>query len=108
MAAGGARRRGRDRARRGRRGRRHGHLPRPRAVVGDRGGRRALRRPARRAARRAGTAAVPVRPLRARESVVVKPPPFEYVVATSVDEALQALAGGATVLAGGQSLLPQL
>lgn len=41
----------------------------------------------------------------------MKPPPFDYVAATTVDEALAALADGgedAKVLAGGQSLLPLL
>jgi carbon-monoxide dehydrogenase medium subunit len=41
----------------------------------------------------------------------LKPPPFEYVAATSLDEALSALAEGgedAKVLAGGQSLIPLL
>jgi CO/xanthine dehydrogenase FAD-binding subunit len=39
----------------------------------------------------------------------VKPAPFEYVAARSVDEALDALAvDGAQVLAGGQSLVPLL
>jgi CO/xanthine dehydrogenase FAD-binding subunit len=39
----------------------------------------------------------------------VKPAPFEYVAARSVEEALAALAGdGAQVLAGGQSLMPLL
>jgi carbon-monoxide dehydrogenase medium subunit/6-hydroxypseudooxynicotine dehydrogenase subunit alpha len=38
----------------------------------------------------------------------VKPPPFEYVRAGSVDEALAALDDDAKVLAGGQSLLPAL
>jgi CO/xanthine dehydrogenase FAD-binding subunit len=39
----------------------------------------------------------------------VKPAPFEYVRATSVDEAIGALAGeDSKVLAGGQSLLPAL
>lgn len=39
----------------------------------------------------------------------MKPPPFDYVAATSLDEALSALADGgedAKVLAGGQSLIP--
>jgi carbon-monoxide dehydrogenase medium subunit len=36
------------------------------------------------------------------------PASFEYVRAASVDEALQALAGGAKAIAGGQSLLPLL
>jgi CO/xanthine dehydrogenase FAD-binding subunit len=40
--------------------------------------------------------------------VAVKPPPFEYVAARSVDEALAALGDGALILAGGQSLLPLL
>jgi carbon-monoxide dehydrogenase medium subunit len=39
----------------------------------------------------------------------VKPPPFEYVAAGSVEEAVAALGGGDTkVLAGGQSLVPLL
>jgi CO/xanthine dehydrogenase FAD-binding subunit len=38
----------------------------------------------------------------------VKPAPFEYVAATSIEEATQALAQGGQVLAGGQSLLPLL
>ncbi len=39
----------------------------------------------------------------------MKPAPFDYVAAASVDEALAALAGGeAKVLAGGQSLVPLL
>jgi carbon-monoxide dehydrogenase medium subunit len=39
----------------------------------------------------------------------VKPPPFEYVGAGSVEKAVAALAGGeAKVLAGGQSLVPLL
>jgi carbon-monoxide dehydrogenase medium subunit len=41
----------------------------------------------------------------------VKPPPFEYVAAASVDEAVDALAASgdeAKVLAGGQSLVPML
>ena len=39
----------------------------------------------------------------------MKPAPFEYVVARSVEEALEALAEeGARVLAGGQSLMPLL
>ena len=41
----------------------------------------------------------------------MKPPPFEYVAAGSVDEAVGALAAGgdeAKVLAGGQSLVPML
>jgi carbon-monoxide dehydrogenase medium subunit len=39
----------------------------------------------------------------------VKPPPFEYVAAGSVEEAVVALAGGeAKVIAGGQSLVPLL
>jgi CO/xanthine dehydrogenase FAD-binding subunit len=40
--------------------------------------------------------------------VVVRPAPFEYVAARSLDEALAALGDGALVLAGGQSLLPLL
>jgi CO/xanthine dehydrogenase FAD-binding subunit len=41
--------------------------------------------------------------------VAVKPAPFEYVAARSVEEALAALASdGAQVLAGGQSLMPLL
>lgn len=36
------------------------------------------------------------------------PASFEYTRASSVDDALQALAGGAKVIAGGQSLLPLL
>jgi CO/xanthine dehydrogenase FAD-binding subunit len=40
--------------------------------------------------------------------VVVKPAPFEYVAARSANEALEAMAAGAVVLAGGQSLLPLL
>lgn len=36
------------------------------------------------------------------------PAAFDYVRASSVDQALQAMAGGAKVLAGGQSLLPLL
>jgi len=36
------------------------------------------------------------------------PASFEYTRASSIDEALQALAGGAKVIAGGQSLLPLL
>ena len=42
-------------------------------------------------------------------SGALKPPPFEYVAPTSLDEALQALADAgdeAKVLAGGQSLIP--
>jgi len=35
----------------------------------------------------------------------VKPPPFEYHAPQTVEEALELLAGGAQVLAGGQSLL---
>ena len=41
----------------------------------------------------------------------MKPPPFEYVAPTSIDEAVAALAQGgieAKVLAGGQSLVPLL
>ncbi|HWK28832.1 MAG TPA: FAD binding domain-containing protein [Solirubrobacter sp.] len=38
----------------------------------------------------------------------MRPVPFEYVAARSVDEALDALTGDARVLAGGQSLLPLL
>ena len=39
----------------------------------------------------------------------MKPPPFEYVVAESVEAAVAALAGGeAKILAGGQSLVPML
>jgi CO/xanthine dehydrogenase FAD-binding subunit len=39
----------------------------------------------------------------------MKPPPFEYVVAESVDAAVAALAGGeAKIIAGGQSLVPML
>jgi aerobic carbon-monoxide dehydrogenase medium subunit len=41
----------------------------------------------------------------------MKPPPFEYVAPTSIDEAVAALAQGGTeakVLAGGQSLVPLL
>ena len=41
----------------------------------------------------------------------MKPPPFDYVAATSLDEALEALAEGgddAKILAGGQSLIPLL
>jgi CO/xanthine dehydrogenase FAD-binding subunit len=40
----------------------------------------------------------------------VKPPPFEYVVPTSIDEALEALGSDedARVLAGGQSLVPMM
>ena len=39
----------------------------------------------------------------------MKPPPFEYVVAESVEAAVVALAGGeAKILAGGQSLVPML
>lgn len=41
----------------------------------------------------------------------MKPAPFDYVAPTSIDEALQALTdagGGATVLAGGQTLMPLL
>src|SRR5439155_4819734 len=36
---------------------------------------------------------------------LVKPPPFEYHAPQTVEEALELLAGGAQVLAGGQSLL---
>jgi len=39
----------------------------------------------------------------------MKPPPFEYVVADSIDGAVAALAGGeAKIIAGGQSLVPML
>ena len=41
----------------------------------------------------------------------MKPPPFDYVAPTSIDEAVAALARGgpeAKVLAGGQSLIPLL
>lgn len=38
----------------------------------------------------------------------MKPAPFEYVAARSVEEALAALTDGARVLAGGQSLVPLL
>ena len=38
----------------------------------------------------------------------MRPAPFEYVRPSTVAEALEALAGGGTPLAGGQSLLPQL
>jgi carbon-monoxide dehydrogenase medium subunit len=39
----------------------------------------------------------------------MKPPPFEYVVAESVEAAVAALAGGeAKIIAGGQSLVPML
>src|SRR4051812_42078961 len=41
----------------------------------------------------------------------MKPPPFDYIAARSLDEALDALARGgedARVIAGGQSLLPLL
>src|SRR5437764_10702307 len=41
----------------------------------------------------------------------MKPPPFDYVAPTSIDEAVAALAQGgieAKVLAGGQSLVPLL
>src|SRR5690348_7914863 len=38
----------------------------------------------------------------------MKPPPFEYVRAGSVDEAVAALDEDAKILAGGQSLLPAL
>ncbi len=38
----------------------------------------------------------------------MKPPPFEYLRAGSVEEALEALDGETKVLAGGQSLLPLL
>ncbi|MCX7865149.1 MAG: FAD binding domain-containing protein, partial [Novosphingobium sp.] len=41
----------------------------------------------------------------------MKPAPFDYVAPTSIDEALDVLAdagGGATILAGGQTLMPLL
>ena len=38
----------------------------------------------------------------------MKPAPFEYVKAGSVEEALQALTEDAVILAGGQSLIPRL
>jgi CO/xanthine dehydrogenase FAD-binding subunit len=39
----------------------------------------------------------------------MKPPPFEYVVADSIDAAVAALAGGeGKIIAGGQSLVPML
>ena len=38
----------------------------------------------------------------------MKPAPFEYVAARSVEEALAVLGEDARVLAGGQSLLPLL
>jgi carbon-monoxide dehydrogenase medium subunit len=41
----------------------------------------------------------------------MKPAPFDYVAPTTIDEACTALAeagGGATVLAGGQTLMPLL
>ena len=41
----------------------------------------------------------------------MKPPPFEYLAADSVDAAVQALAdsgGDGKIIAGGQSLLPML
>jgi CO/xanthine dehydrogenase FAD-binding subunit len=50
-------------------------------------------------------------PLPQRDCKPVKPPPFAYVAATSVAEAVAALAaqnGEAKVIAGGQSLVPML
>ena len=50
-----------------------------------------------------------VRPDAANDAM--KPAPFDYVAPTTVEEALQVLAeagGGATVLAGGQTLMPLL
>ena len=54
---------------------------------------------------------LPLTPARVWELAAVKPPPFEYRRAASVDEALALLEDGgadAKVLAGGQSLVPLL
>src|SRR5689334_12703511 len=50
-------------------------------------------------------------PVRPRRFPSVKPPPFDYVAPTSLDEAVSALAEhgeDAKLLAGGQSLIPLL